>query len=108
MVERLLRKFSHFSDRVGRSLNLCKVRKRNVPEQEHVHSLHSNSPYMNFSAKQAINLIEYAKSGCTQYSGKLYYAGYHTVVLDGKRYEGQRDPNMRLEGVPYDFGGKTI
>jgi len=63
---------------------------------------------MTAEAKKLMNLLSYTKASSHTYNGALYESGYHTIVIDGKRFQGQRDPAQRLESVPFDFQGASV
>lgn len=54
------------------------------------------------------NLLQYTTTSDKTYNGSLYEGGYHTLTILGNTIKGQRNPAQRLEGVPYNFNGKTV
>lgn len=60
------------------------------------------------SFRQMLNLLSYTKTSGSVYSANQYPAGYHTIEINGRQLQGQRDPSKRLEHVPIDFHGKTV
>lgn len=54
------------------------------------------------------NLLQYTTTSDKTYNGSQYEGGYHTLTILGNTIKGQRNPAQRLEGVPYDFNGKTV
>lgn len=58
--------------------------------------------------RQIQNILNYTKTSGSSYSAQRYSAGYHTIEINGRRLQGQRDPSKRLERVPVDFLGKTV
>lgn len=50
-------------------------------------------------------LLKYCQ---TDSNGKGFPAGYHTVIIDGQKIQGRRDPLIRLSHVPYDFHNKVV
>lgn len=74
-----------------------------------IFDLESHDPEgMTAEAKKLMNLLGYTKANSHTYNGALYESGYHTIVIDGKKVRGQRDPAQRLEGVPFDFQGASV
>lgn len=60
------------------------------------------------SFRQVHNLLNYTKLSGSSYSAYRYPAGYHSIEINGRRLQGQRDPLKRLAGVPIDFREKTV
>ena len=60
------------------------------------------------NVRRALNLIEYTKIGTSPYAGINYHSAYHSVELCGINVNGQRNPRARLQGVDFDFSGKTV
>lgn len=58
--------------------------------------------------RKVLNVLDYTKSSGSQYSAKVFEAGYHAIELNGKTFAGQREPEQRLAGVPIDFSGATV
>jgi 2-polyprenyl-3-methyl-5-hydroxy-6-metoxy-1,4-benzoquinol methylase len=54
------------------------------------------------------NLLNYTKTSGSVYSAYGYPAGYHTLDINGRRFQGQRKPAERLKPVPVQFEGKTV
>lgn len=54
-----------------------------------------------------LNMLSYA-TGAGGGFGGTFSAGYHTIKLGTQIIPGQRNPEMRLQSVPYDFTGKTV
>lgn len=54
------------------------------------------------------NVLRYTTGSGSPYSALTFPAGYHSIELGGEVLRGQRDPKSRLEGVPYDFTGKSL
>lgn len=54
------------------------------------------------------NLLQYTTTSDKTYNGSQYEGGYHTLNVLGNTIKGQRNPGQRLEGIPYDFKGKTV
>jgi len=53
-------------------------------------------------------LLKYSKTSNSQYQGKCWETGYHTITIDNVIYEGQRKPAERLQDIPYDFNNKSV
>jgi hypothetical protein len=51
-----------------------------------------------------LNVLSYGKG----YFGGHHPAGYHSVKLGENLIQGQRNPWMRLQSVPYDFSNKVV
>lgn len=62
---------------------------------------------LSFEEMTVIKLVDYAK-GKVAYSATQYQGGYHTITLGETVCSGQRDPQKRLQHVPYDFTGKNV
>ena len=60
------------------------------------------------SYRQLLNLLSYTKTSGSIYSANQYSAGYHTIEINGRELQGQRNPAKRLAHVPIDFRGKTV
>ena len=58
--------------------------------------------------KKIVNLISYANQEVCLYGAKKWPAGYNSLQLQNTFIQGQRDPQKRLEKVPYDFTNKTV
>ena len=54
------------------------------------------------------NLLQYTRTSGKAYNGDKYEGGYHTLTLHNEVIQGQRNPSQRLEGIPYNFNGKTV
>ncbi len=59
-------------------------------------------------SKRLLNLLGYTKTGSSSYNAELYNSGYHTIEIDGKTFQGQRDPDQRLKDIPFSFDGTTV
>lgn len=57
---------------------------------------------------KALSLVAYAAKSTVAYSGDAFPAGYHSLVLRGKFFRGQRECAARLATVPYDFSNKVV
>jgi SAM-dependent methyltransferase len=58
--------------------------------------------------RQIGNLLNYTKTSGASYSAHRYPAGYHTIEINGRILQGQRNPSKRLDLVPVAFEGKTV
>jgi aminoglycoside phosphotransferase len=58
--------------------------------------------------KAILRLLDETKTNKQWYNDRGLLAGYHSVKLDGQAFKGQRDPEMRLAKVDYDFSGKRV
>jgi hypothetical protein len=56
----------------------------------------------------ALPIIGSAADASVSYSGSAFFAGYHSLTLGDKCFNGQRNPVARLKDVPYDFTGKVV
>jgi len=59
-------------------------------------------------SRKIINLINYTKESGVSYSGEFYNSGYHTIKIGNKILKGQRNPELRLKDVPYNFMDKKV
>ncbi|NMB07161.1 MAG: SGNH/GDSL hydrolase family protein, partial [Tissierellia bacterium] len=57
---------------------------------------------------KVLGLLNYAKTSGKSYDGSLYGSAYHSLRLKGYYFRGQREPNLRLQKVPYDFTDKVV
>ena len=55
-----------------------------------------------------LRLLDETKTNKQWYNDRGLLAGYHSVNIDGEEFKGQRDPQMRLAKVDYDFSGKRV
>lgn len=58
--------------------------------------------------ESVLEILDYTKANKGWFDNKNLVAGYHTVSILGEKVKGQRDPEMRLAKVDYDFEGKRI
>jgi SAM-dependent methyltransferase len=58
--------------------------------------------------EKVLRMAMHAKNPKQPYGGTKYDAGYHTLKLKGEVYKGQRDNQMRLVDVKFDFKDKTV
>jgi len=58
--------------------------------------------------RRVLSAVGYASMAEVAYSGEAFSIGYHSLLLGGRYFRGQRDCAARLERVPYDFSGKTV
>lgn len=63
-----------------------------------------NDPDIN----KILGLLNYAKTSGKSYDGSMYGSAYHSLRLKGYYFRGQRECNLRLQKVPYDFSNKII
>lgn len=77
---------------------------------EQIASLAQESKYSydDLEINNVLSLLNYAKTSSKTYNGSFYGSAYHSVKLKGYYFRGQREPNLRLQKVPYDFTGKTV
>ncbi|WP_290798825.1 bifunctional 2-polyprenyl-6-hydroxyphenol methylase/3-demethylubiquinol 3-O-methyltransferase UbiG [Halomonas sp.] len=54
------------------------------------------------------NLLRYTKTSGSQYSALEFPGGYHTIEVNGRVFEGQRNPLMRLDDLPFSLEGKRV
>jgi len=57
---------------------------------------------------KVLNSIIYAKNPKQPYGGATFEHGYHSLVLGGTLYKGQRDNSMRMSSIPFDFKDKVV
>jgi Ser/Thr protein kinase RdoA (MazF antagonist) len=55
-----------------------------------------------------LHVLDYTKSNKAWFDGHELYAGYHSVSIQGEKFKGQRDPELRLAKLDYDFRGKRV
>jgi aminoglycoside phosphotransferase len=60
------------------------------------------------NVQSMLKVLDYTKTNKQWFDGKKFMAGYHTVSILGERVKGQRDPDVRLAKVDYDFTGKRV
>lgn len=63
---------------------------------------------MSSSAESVLKVLDYTKTNKKWFDDKDLVAGYHTVSILGKKFKGQRDPEIRLKKMDYDFTGKRV
>lgn len=54
------------------------------------------------------NLLQYTTTSDKTYNGSQYEGGYHTLTILGNTIKGQRNPQQRLQDIPYNFTNKTV
>lgn len=59
-------------------------------------------------AAQVLNLISFAKQRRTAYAANGFEAAYHTMVINGQVFSGQRDPAARIRSMPIEFNGRSV
>lgn len=57
---------------------------------------------------KTLRVIHKVQESGSAYAGQHFFAGYHTLELDGIRFVGQRDCHARIRQVPFDFRGKVV
>jgi SAM-dependent methyltransferase len=57
---------------------------------------------------KVLGLLNYAKTSGKTYNGSLYDSAYHSLELKGYYFRGQRECNLRLKKIPYDFKDKIV
>lgn len=60
------------------------------------------------NVQSVLSVLDYTKSNKKWFDEKELVAGYHTVSILGEKVKGQRDPEIRLAKVTYDFVGKRV
>ena len=55
-----------------------------------------------------LRVLDYTKINKKWFDGKGLIAGYHSVNIQGEHFKGQRDPEIRLKKIDYDFTGKRV
>lgn len=65
-------------------------------------------PPRSTTAHAVLKILDSTKSNKEWFDSRGLIAGYHTVVVDGERYVGQRDSARRMAKVPIDFTGKRV
>ena len=65
---------------------------------------------MNATAKTAsmLKVLDYTKANKSWFDERGLHAGYHSVLIQGEKVKGQRDPELRLAKIDYDFSGKRV
>ena len=63
---------------------------------------------MDRETRRILNLLHYTKSSTSSYNAEEYESAYHSIMIGGTRFAGQRDPGQRLEGVDFEFDGATV
>jgi aminoglycoside phosphotransferase/SAM-dependent methyltransferase len=58
--------------------------------------------------ESVLEILDYTKTNKKWFDDKKLVAGYHTVSIFGEKVKGQRDPEIRLAKVDYDFTGKRV
>jgi 2-polyprenyl-3-methyl-5-hydroxy-6-metoxy-1,4-benzoquinol methylase len=58
--------------------------------------------------QKILNVINYTKNSGAIYNGEGFESAYHSIEMDGKKYQGQRDNVWRLSKIPYDFKDKVV
>ena len=62
----------------------------------------------NINVQSMLKVLDYTKANKKWFDEKELLAGYHTVSILGEKVKGQRDPEMRIAKINYDFAGKRI
>lgn len=77
---------------------------------EQIANLVEKGKYSNddLEINKVLGLLNYAKTSGKSYNGSLYGSAYHSLKLKEYYFRGQRECNLRLQKVPYDFSGKTV
>lgn len=57
---------------------------------------------------KVLELLNYAKTSGKSYNGFFYNSAYHSLNLKGYYFRGQRECNLRLKKVPYNFRDKVV
>lgn len=60
------------------------------------------------NVQSMLKVLDYTKTNKKWFDEKDLVAGYHTVSILGETVKGQRDPEIRLAKVDYDFTGKRV
>jgi aminoglycoside phosphotransferase len=60
------------------------------------------------NVQSMLKVLDYTKTNKKWFDDKDLVAGYHTVSILGEKVKGQRDPEIRLAKVDYDFSGKRV
>lgn len=60
------------------------------------------------NVQSMLKVLDYTKTNKKWFDDKDLVAGYHTVSILGEKVKGQRDPEMRLAKVDFDFSGKRV
>lgn len=63
---------------------------------------------LSLEVRKLLNMSAYAKGISSPYNAPEFETGYHTLRVDGHQFVGQRDPQQRLDGLPFDFNGKSV
>ena len=82
---------------------------KNTKNKVNVYDLTSaSSPELSRETQKILNLLNYTKKSGTQYAATHFNAGYHSITIEGKTFDGQRNPSERLNLVPFDFHDATV
>ncbi|WGO99110.1 cupin-like domain-containing protein [Saccharophagus degradans] len=60
------------------------------------------------NVQSVLKVLDYTKTNKKWFDEKELVAGYHSVSILGEKIKGQRDPEMRLAKVDYDFADKRV
>lgn len=63
---------------------------------------------INIEVRKLLNLVAYTKNSGSVYNAQDFQSAYHTLRIGDQVFRGQRDPSLRLDGVPFDFNGASI
>ena len=85
-------------------LRLRRKRKKLPYEYEHLNldSLTGSS----FQKARIFNIINFAKD--TYSSDFSFEAGYQSIKIGGRKFNGRRDPSVRISALNLDFRGKSV
>lgn len=59
-------------------------------------------------AESMLKVLDYTKADKAWFDERGLSAGYHSVLIQGEKVKGQRDPELRLAKIDYDFSGKRV
>lgn len=86
---------------------MSKLKKNQYEVDVQRFDINDNTKYTSGIIK-IMNLLNYTKKSSVSYSGGSFNSGYHSFEIDGCKFEGQRNPKMRLEGIPFSFENKSV
>ncbi len=57
---------------------------------------------------KTLSLVDFATNSTVAYCGSGFPSGYHSLMLRGRSFRGQRECATRLATIPYDFTDKVV
>jgi len=88
---------------------LVRVKKEPDASPGNVHPLDADSPDgTSIEVRKLLNLVAYTATNNVSYSAQDFQGAYHTLRIAGHEFKGQRDPEQRLQDVPFNFDGASV